>query len=485
MLMTSCTSSYGTAPAVRQPAVAGQFYPASRDSLVRELRAYFREAAENSACASGAVQAVIVPHAGYVFSGATAAKAFAAIPSSAHYDRIFLIGPSHHEAFDSASVASHFDYYATPLGNVKVDTATCKALVSSNSCFCCLPSAHNREHCLEVELPFLQYHLEKMPPIVPIIIGTESPSVLRADAKALKPYFNGRNLFVISSDFSHYPSYADACKVDRLTGQSIMTGSPQKFVAQLVANASLGIPNLATSACGQCAIYVMMLMADGDESLKMHHLGYCNSGDSPYGGHDQVVGYHAFALCREKENKVQGFHLSEANRQELLDMARKSIEARVSGGSYKPSCTDSMLNFKTGAFVTLTEHGSLRGCIGLFSYDRPLWQVVCEMAAAAATEDPRFSAVRASELSDIKVEISVLTPLKRIHDISEFDYGRQGIFIRKGSRSGTFLPAGCPGSRLDQRRVPGSLLTRQSRIGWDGWRDAELYTYEAIIIKEL
>ena len=218
MLMMSCNASSGNVPTVRQPAVAGQFYPAGREELLRELKTCFRSAGAPVSLTGSTVQAVIVPHAGYVFSAATAAKAYAAIPADAHYDRVFLIGPSHHVGFSGASVATAFDCYSTPLGNVPVDTVTGRALKDADSCFTYLPQAHDREHCLEVQLPLLQYHLKHVPPIVPIIIGTEELRLLLRMAHALKPYFNSRNLFVISSDFSHYPSYSDAEKVDSLTG---------------------------------------------------------------------------------------------------------------------------------------------------------------------------------------------------------------------------------------------------------------------------
>ncbi len=483
MLMMSCNASSGNVPTVRQPAVAGQFYPAGREELLRELKTCFRSAGAPVSLTGSTVQAVIVPHAGYVFSAATAAKAYAAIPADAHYDRVFLIGPSHHVGFSGASVATAFDCYSTPLGNVPVDTVTGRALKDADSCFTYLPQAHDREHCLEVQLPLLQYHLKQVPPIVPIIIGTEELRLLLRMVHALKPYFNSRNLFVISSDFSHYPSYSDAEKVDSLTAQAIMTGRTQSFVETLGSNDSLGIRHLATSACGQCGIAVLMLLAEGDSTLTMHHLGYCNSGDSPYGGRDEVVGYHAFALSRAAQPDA-GFHLSEADGRQLTVMARQSIVARLQGTHYCPEATGGALSVKTGAFVTLTEQGRLRGCIGLFSYDKPLWQVVCQMAEDAAFADPRFPPVKASELKDIHIEISVLTPLKLIHDVSEFHYGREGIFMRKGSRSGTFLPQVAQEVNWTKEEFLGHCAQDKAGIGWDGWRTAELYTYEAIVVEE-
>lgn len=122
----------------------------------------------------------------------------------------FLLGPSHHVYLDKASVNIEATEYATPLGNVQVDTALCKSLLEQSNAFTYNNKAHDSEHCLEVELPFLQYHFKKVVSIVPIIIATQKLSILQEIARVLQPYMNERNLFVISSDFSHYPAYLDA-----------------------------------------------------------------------------------------------------------------------------------------------------------------------------------------------------------------------------------------------------------------------------------
>lgn len=466
-----------TGATVRPMAVAGKFYPADKNELCHDIANYFKHTASKQT--SDDVQAVIVPHAGYVFSGEVAATAFAQIAPDKHYDHIFLLGPSHHVALNGASICNAFDYYATPLGDVKVDKDLCTQLIDNNECFTYRDSAHTQEHCLEVQLPFLQYRLKDVPPIIPIIIGTERLQTLREIAAALKPYFNSHNLFVISSDFSHYPSYGDALNVDKRTGDAVMSGSLEEFVNAIAKNDSLGIDNLATSACGQCAIAVLLMMAKDDNSLHINHLMYCNSGDSPYGGKNEVVGYHAFTMTRDTK-----FSLTKKEQQELLDIAHKSIMARIEGKSYEPRpSSDSVLNAKCGAFVTLTEGGHLRGCIGRFDASSPLYDVVTDMAQAAAFEDPRFYPVTADEMKNIDIEISVLTPLKRIHSIDEFHYGKQGIYIRKGNRSGTFLPQVANEVNWTKEEFLGHCAQDKAGIGWEGWKDAELYTYEAIIIQ--
>ena len=259
-----------------------------------------------------------------------------------------------------------------------------------------------------------------------------------------------------------------------------MTLQLSKFVDAIANNDTLDIHNLYTSACGQCAIAVLIMMADGDSDLQMDHLLYRNSGDSPYGGKDEVVGYHSFVMTRNGS-----VCLSEDEKQSLLNIARQSIIAKMDDKKYEAHMSaNSIFQTKCGAFVTLTEGGNLRGCIGRFGSSVPLFDVVVDMARAAAFEDPRFSPVTRSEMCDIKIEISVLTPLKRIKSIDEFNYGKQGIVIKKGNRSGTFLPQVAYEVNWTKDEFLGHCSQDKAGLGWNGWKDAELYTYEAIVFKE-
>lgn len=459
---------------IRKPAVAGSFYAGDAKELRQDVRDCF------SRCKNPLmehVQAVIVPHAGYVFSGVTAASAFAAINPDAEYEHIFLLGPSHHVYLGKASVNIGASAYATPLGNVPVDTALCKYLMEKSDVITYTPEAHESEHCLEVELPFLQYHMKKMPSIVPIIIATQELTTLKKIADTLKPYLNEKNLFVISSDFSHYPAYKDAEIVDGLTQDSIMTGKVEAFVNATHYNQELGIDHLATSACGMAPIATLLMMTEKNVKIKPHHVMYCNSGDSPYGGKDKVVGYHSFVFTTE----TGGFDLTSEDRKQLKSIAYHTIKATLEGKKYEPGKLSDVLLTKCGAFVSLHKKGRLRGCMGHFGEDIPLYQVVEHMAKAAAFEDPRFHGVTMEELDDIDIEISVLTPMKRIHDIDEFKLGKQGIFMRKGYHTGTFLPQVADEVSWTKEEFLGHCAQDKAGIGWDGWKTAELFTYEAIV----
>ncbi|MBQ4175277.1 MAG: AmmeMemoRadiSam system protein B, partial [Prevotella sp.] len=185
---------------VRPATQAGRFYEGNPQKLSREVDNYL--ALHNASVKYDDVAALIVPHAGYYFSGNVAASAYMSINTEKQYKRIFLLGPSHHTWLDGASVNVEVDYYATPLGNVKVDREVAQQLIEADSVFSYSKKAHSQEHCLEVQLPFLQRRFGDVPPIVPIIISTNDYSKLKRMAEVLKPYFNDDNLFIISSDFS-------------------------------------------------------------------------------------------------------------------------------------------------------------------------------------------------------------------------------------------------------------------------------------------
>ncbi len=482
MMMNTCNGNMAKEPRVRPATQANRFYTADASELSEEVDSFLALHAKDRKYEH--VAAVIVPHAGYYFSGNVAAAAYQSIPDKVQYKRIFLLGPSHHEWLDGASVNTEYDYYATPLGNVKVDVETARLLTNTDgtdktdSVFFYSPKAHDREHCLEVQLPFLQRRLKDVPPIIPIIISTNDYHKLQRIAEALKPYLTEENLFVISSDFSHYPKYEDACEVDARTGKAVESGDVERFIAQLEENARSGVRNLATSACGELAIATLMLMMQ-DGGYEVKHLLYQNSGDIDNHDHSRVVGYHAFAVLRKSE-----FSLNDEEKRMLKEIALTSIADSLGGKPIaQPTLNSklSTLNSKCGAFVSLHKQGRLRGCIGHFGEDVPLHEIVAEMARAAAFEDPRFMPVTRDELNDIDIEISVLTPMRRIQNLDEFELHRHGIYIRKGYRSGTFLPQVAYEVNWTKEEFVSHCAQDKAGIGWDGWRDAELYVYEAIV----
>lgn len=469
-------------PTDRPPAVAGQFYPGEAEELKNQLKMLFARAVPPKGMKN--VLAVIVPHAGYVFSGEVAASGFNQIDPDKNYENIFIIGSSHQVAFDGAAVYTKGNF-KMPMGKVKVNTELGKELVKKHSFFTERVDAHQYEHSLEVEIPFLQYRMKRAFQIVPIVIGTHSPQVCAKIAAALKPFFHEKNLFVISTDLSHYPSYEDAKNVDKATLEAIASNSPETLLRTLEANERKRIPRLATSLCGWTSVLSLLYLTAGDPSFTYTIVDYKNSGDSIYGDRVRVVGYGAITVSR-KENPNR-FSLSEKDKRDLLAIARKAIHEFVERNKVPHVDANNLSeNLKTpcGAFVTLHKKGRLRGCIGRFEPSEPLYRVVEQMAIAAATEDFRFPPVKPSEINDIEIEISVLTPLRKIKSIDEIELGKHGIYIKKGARAGTFLPQVATETGWSKEEFLGHCAQDKAGLGWNGWKEADIYVYEALVFGE-
>ncbi len=475
----------------RQPAVAGQFYPAGADELRAMVSNLFATAVPSRGMKN--VRAVIVPHAGYVFSGTVAASAFNQINPAREYKNIFLIGPSHHIGFVGASIYTQGDFL-TPLGRVKVNTELGKDLIKHYDVFSSRTDAHRLEHSIEVELPFLQFRLARPFKIVPIVVGTgltetgeDALATYRRIGDALRSYFTADNLFIVSTDFSHYPSYQDALTTDKLTCNAVLSNSMARLAAVYDQNARQQIPNLVTSMCGLAGVLTFLSITESDPTLSFTLIQYKNAGDSEFGDKTRVVGYCGIAISQKEAKPANRFDLSDEDRRSLLKIARNTIATYLEKGStaeIDPSMISGAMKTPSGAFVTLNEGGQLRGCIGRFDANDPLYAVVQKMAIAAATQDTRFLPVELKEVPNLHIEISALTPLKKIRSIDEIILGRDGIYIRKGMQSGTFLPQVAKETGWSKEDFLGHCAQDKAGIGWDGWKDAEIYTYEALVFGE-
>lgn len=466
----------------RQPAVAGQFYPPSRDQLATTVDELFRNG--RGSPSAGSPLALIVPHAGYVFSGGVAASGFLQLDPDREFDNVFLLGASHHVGFEGVSVYASGDFL-TPLGRVPVNRDLARSLLKSSPVFVEREDAHRDEHSLEVELPFLQRRLKHAFKIVPILLGTQSVETCEKLAGVLKQYFTARNLFVISTDFSHYPGYSDAVATDRITADAVTSNRPDRLLSALAGNERKRIPNLLTSMCGWPAVYTLMKITEGEKGIRYHRILYRNSGDEAGGDSSQVVGYCAITVTRE--GSVGQFQLSPREKRALLAIARSALEEYLQSGRLPEVGSDRLtaaLRTPCGAFVTLQKQGQLRGCIGRFDASEPLHSVVQQMAVAAGTQDYRFDPVQKRELASLNFEISVLTPLRRISSPDEIQMGKHGIYIRKNGRSGTFLPQVAQETGWTRDEFLGHCAQDKAGLGWDGWKDAELYVYEAIVFSE-
>ena len=477
----------------RQPYAAGRFYPADKEILTKYLSQLFDECKKPEDNYS--VRAIIAPHAGYVYSGKIAAAAFSSIPKNASYKNIFIIGSSHVMYFDGASVYNTGDY-VTPLGKAVVNKEIANKLIKDNKVFNFPTTSHIQEHSIEVQIPFIQYYFKDVPTIVPIILGTDNENIVKKISEALAPWFTPENLFVISSDFSHYPAYKDAIETDKLTAESLESGDPKIFLNTLRINSIKKTTGLVTSMCGWTSGLTLLYLAEGNRNLQIKLLAYSNSGDSPEGGKNEVVGYNALVMIDKRQSVKTGgqadnsFSFTEKEKKQLFGIVKNNIQSRLE--NKLPTAIDEKslsdnLKKPMGAFVTLKINGALRGCIGNFNMTdspEPLYNVVAGSAISSAFEDPRFDPLTKEEYKETDIEITVLGPLKRINNINEIILGKHGIYIKKGQRAGTMLPQVAIENKWTREEFLGYTSREKAGLGWDGWKDAELFIYEGVVLEE-
>jgi MEMO1 family protein len=489
---------------VRKPAVAGTFYPGQPSELRQMIGDFLRKVTPVQV--RGEVIGIVCPHAGYVYSAHVAAYSYTAVKNNS-YDVVCIVGPSHRTYVTGAAVYSSGSF-ETPLGSVDVAEETARALISSGRGFTDDAGPHLMEHSLEVQLPFLQTVLGSFE-IVPILVSDLPVSRCEELGKALAGCVKGKKvLLVASSDLSHYPAYEDANKVDNETTKSWKSMNLEEVSSKEEEIMSRHIRNLACTMCGSSAIMIVMAASKALGADSAIILKYMNAGDVS-GDKSGVVGYAAAAFVKspgkgekdksEKKGEMgkgemgkvgkkeeKEFSLTKAEKKKLLSIARNSIETTLGGKPLpKFDVTEPDLKTHAGAFVTLRRSGDLRGCIGRLVGDKPLYEVVSSMAVAAATEDTRFRPVSLSELQNIDIEISVLSPLKKMSNLKELELGKHGIYIAKGMRSGCFLPQVADETGWSKEEFLNRCCIDKAGLEPDAWKkDADVFLFTAEVFSE-
>jgi len=464
----------------RPAAVAGSFYPGDP----AQLSSFVDHALANAVvpAANNPVVAIISPHAGYPFSGVVAAHSYALLKGK-QFKRVIIIGPSHYEGFGYSSVYDG-DAYHTPLGRVAVDREFARTLANSDRSIRIATSGHSvgerAEHSIEVQLPFLQRTLGDFT-IVPIVMGDQSYDASRALGIALAKLLkhDSSTLLVASSDLSHFHAYHEASRMDH----NLLTAIEQDDYLSVSQNTERRV----WEACGAGPIVAVMIAVERLGAASPQLLKYANSGDVTT-DKSRVVGYGAVAFLRGGENvTAPTFTLTEAERAELLRIARLSVESAVRDRKpYRPPSPSSLgLLQERGAFVTLTRHGELRGCIGYTSPLLPLYMAASDVAAYAALRDPRFPPVRPDELSDLEYEISVLSPFHHVIDPKLVKVGQHGLLIRRGEQQGILLPQ-VPVEQKWDRATFLQEVSLKAGLENDAWRDelADLFTFTALVFSD-
>jgi AmmeMemoRadiSam system protein B/AmmeMemoRadiSam system protein A len=478
---------------VREPVLAGKFYPSSAPKLKLAIEKFMEDAVPLTI---EKPVAIVVPHAGYVFSGQICADGFTQARKE-QYDVVVILGTNHtNPGFAKISVYPGGGF-RTPLGTALVDRDAVSSLIAEDPVDCTLDkSLHEHEHSVEVIVPFVQVVFPKAK-IVPVIIGSpDLPMSSRFGQALAKVLKNKRALVIASSDLSHYPNAKIAAPVDKGTLEAITTMNPAIFQSTVKSHMDRRIPQLSTSACGEAPIIAAMAAAKALGATRGVVVSYANSGDIAIGEQSRVVGYGAVAFTAHEPGKdisssdqsapvsVAG-SLRSSDKRALLAFARKTI-SRIILTDTVPLARgfDPHLQQPQGVFVTLKRKGELRGCIGRIVGDEPLCKLVGTMAIQAALNDRRFPPLTADELNEIDIEISVLTPLKDVSGATDIVAGRDGIVLNKGGRSAVFLPQ----VALEQGWTRQELLNNlclKAGLNAECWlKGAQLSTFQATVFSE-
>lgn len=460
---------------IRESVIAGSWYPGHPETLKTQIGKYLDQAP--LVPLKGTLVGLVVPHAGYMYSGGVAAHAYKVLLQQP-FDRVLILAPSHRAYFQGASVYRSGGY-RTPLGIVPLDHELIESLSQRSSLFDYVPKAEAQEHSLEIQLPFLQVVLGEFR-LTPILMGDQSFESCRKLADAIVHVCEGKKvLLVASTDLSHFHPYQEAKRLDQVVLDRVSAFDP--------AGLAQDIEKRICEACGGGPMVALMLAAQELGATKSRILQYANSGDVT-GDTQSVVGYMAAMLLDnpgkskkedspEKRKAGIDLGLSPEEKQTLRKIALQAIRSKcMKQPMPEVPVHSSKLTECMGAFVSLHKGSDLRGCIGMIEGCGPLFQTVKEMAIQAAFADPRFCPLNINELDELDLEISVLTPLTRITDPSQIEIGRHGLLIRTKSHSGLLLPQVATQCGLDRYQFL-EWTCRKASLPPDAWKEADTKIY--------
>ncbi len=445
----------------KNPAVAGTFYPADKKSLQNSVESFLTKAEKVST--DGKLLALISPHAGYLYSGQIAAYGYKQIQGS-DIKKVILIGPSHHSGFKGVSVYTKGSF-RTPLGEVKINERLAQDLLNESIDIKFYPEAFEKEHSLEVQLPFLQTVLKDFT-IVPILIGSPSKQTFEHLISKLTEMRDEKTLLVASTDLSHYHDYSTAKEMDSKVIAAI---------ERLSASDTLDLLRTGKSElCGGFPVIIMMEAARRSGANLGVVFKYANSGDVT-GDKERVVGYASIGLYKSP--------FTEEEKKELLALARNAIIGYVTNRkAFEVEIKNTKFKPDGAVFVTIKEKGSLRGCIGHIQAVMPLYQSIIKNAIAACSSDPRFPPMKKEELKDMDIEISILSPFAFLKDVKDIQVGKHGLYIMKGMQSGLLLPQVATEFGWNRDEFLEHLCMKAG-LPKDAWKEAELYTFTAEILR--
>jgi AmmeMemoRadiSam system protein B/AmmeMemoRadiSam system protein A len=482
------------------------WFPGDPEQLAVMVDSYLADAEKDAEKIEGEPIALIVPHAGYIYSGWVAAYAYRQI-EGLEYDTVVVIGDTHAGRGTSPIAVWAQGAYETPLGAVPVDEEMAAALLAADSRILFDRAGHESEHPVENQIPFLQRVLSSDFKVVPIVLHDDSLEVAEVLGQALvEALANRKALIVASTDLAHWPAYDDARASDAAMLAAIETLDPQALLDADREWMGKGIPDLATTMCSKGSVLTAMLAAPQLGANQVTVLKYANSGDVPVGERDRVVGYGAAMFWRGEGNRsaersrqsptsfvpappgplAEAIPLTAEDKEELLAMARQTIAHFLETGAFPHvTVTQTGLLQERGAFVTLKKRGELRGCIGHLIGDRPLYLVVQSVAVSAAVADQRFPPVTGEELSDLEIEISVLSPLKQVENVDQIQVGLHGVIIRRSLNQAVYLPQVAAEQGWGREEMLENLCLKAS-LSEDAWKKegTRFYVFTAEVFGE-
>ncbi|MBI4411964.1 MAG: AmmeMemoRadiSam system protein B [Deltaproteobacteria bacterium] len=496
----------GTNAETIPPQVVGTFYPADKTELRKTVDSLINEAP--NASFQGELTAALVPHAGYAWSGKTAAHIYRLLKGR-RYDTVIIVGTGHRVYVKGAATVAAGSF-STPLGEVPIDEEAVKKLMGfappgqvappgrvaplvQN-----LPEAYKGEHSVEVQLPFLQVVLGNFK-VVPLLMNNVDTKVASQIGSALAQLMqSGKTLLLVSSDLSHYPDKETARIVDETSLMALQRSydDPEYFLeADRLLMAKGRGKNLVVTFCGEAgllaALYAMKeLGGTGPAGAQSRLLAYTNSGELAGGEPGRAVGYSALIWTRGGLPPPKR-GLNEMQRKTLLALARETLTRALIKGEKPESALwkDPAFNLPSAVFVTLRKKGvprssSLRGCIGSLVPNLPLAEAVEIFALKSALEDSRFSPVTPDELNGIGIEISILSPFRKISSASEVKPG-QGVMVGQGRHTGLFLPQVWE-DIPDKKNFLVELCRQKAGLPEDCWKDprTEIRVFDAEAFEE-
>lgn len=476
--------------------LAGRWHSARLSSLnaeLKELRPLSAPDVEEGVCA------IVVPHAGYSYSGRTAAAVYARLNPGA-YERIIVLAPSHYAAMRNRASAMPVCGFRTPLGTSPADQDWLKQFFELSHSTT-LPEAHHQEHSDQIQIPLLQHFMGLEKKIATIVMGQFSNQARSDFARELRPLLDEHTLLVISTDFTHYGEQFGYAPFRNLSGEALGTaigeldGKVFDSFASRDENAFQAVlEETGATVCGREPLALLLALLPVEAQIVK--TGYTQSGEEMRDWSHSVS--YLGALVRGSwdtaKSGAQALETDKLNSEDqafLLKLAREAIAGVLQnqpgekqGATKMPQISSPALQRKCGAFVTLTIDGQLRGCIGEIEPGRPLWQAVRGRAVDAALNDPRFYPLSVSEFAGVKIEISALTPPRPIGSWREIEVGRHGVILHKSGFSAVFLPQVAPEQGWDCKTMLRHLAMKAG-LEANAWREgAELLVFEAQVFGE-